>query len=81
VSSQVLDQRAWASQLATRYAEKSPRSLDSLPQYVAFAHLKFAVIAQGVTARVAGGAMAGQDFGNLDAEIERIAAEGLELLI
>ena len=51
-----------------------------LHAYVAFAHFKFAGIAQGIAARVAGGQMAGQDFGDLDAEILRIAQTGLDLL-
>jgi aminoglycoside phosphotransferase (APT) family kinase protein len=51
--------------------------LDELAFYEAFAHFKFAVIAQGIAARVAAGAMAGQDFGNLDDEVLRIAESGL----
>jgi hypothetical protein len=34
------------------------------------------VIAQGIAARVAAGAMAGQDFGDLRAEIVRVAEDG-----
>jgi hypothetical protein len=46
----------------------------------AFANFKFAVIAQGIAARVAAGSMAGQDFGNLDQEVLKIAEEGLSRL-
>jgi aminoglycoside phosphotransferase (APT) family kinase protein len=52
-------------------------TLDDIAFYEAFAHFKFAAIAQGIVVRVAAGAMAGQDFGNLDAEILRIAEEGI----
>lgn len=66
--------------LVARYAEASDLDLGSLHSYVAFAHFKFVGIAQGIAARVAGGQMAGQDFGDLDAEIERIAQAGLDIL-
>jgi aminoglycoside phosphotransferase (APT) family kinase protein len=68
------------AQIAERYAARSGRDLSELRNYVAFAHFKFAVIAQGIAARVTQGAMAGQDFGDLDAEVVRIAAEGLRKL-
>jgi len=38
---------------------------------------KFAVIAQGIAARVTAGSMAGQDFGHPDQEILKIAEGGL----
>ncbi len=66
--------------VAERYGTVSGRDLAQLHWYVAFAHFKFAGIAQGIAARVAGGQMAGQDFGDLDAEIERIASRGLAIL-
>jgi len=47
---------------------------------VALAHFKSAVIAQGIAARVQAGAMAGQEFGDIGAEVDRIAAEGVALL-
>jgi hypothetical protein len=52
-------------------------NLDDILFYEAFAHFKFAVIAQGIAAPVAAGSMAGQDFGNLDQEVLEIAEEGL----
>jgi aminoglycoside phosphotransferase (APT) family kinase protein len=67
-------------QVAERYASRSSLNLSQLSLYVAFAHFKFAVIAQGIAARVAQGVMAGQDFGDLDSEVKRIAAEGLQTL-
>jgi aminoglycoside phosphotransferase (APT) family kinase protein len=67
-------------QLVQRYSESTGCELDDLAAYLAFAHLKFAGIAQGIAARTAGGQMAGQDFGDIDAEVERIGTAGLELL-
>ncbi|MEU1597042.1 phosphotransferase family protein [Streptomyces sp. NPDC005708] len=66
--------------LVERYARGSGEDLSELDMYVAFAHFKFAGIAQGVAARVAAGQMAGQDFGDLEAEVERIAQAGLAVL-
>jgi aminoglycoside phosphotransferase (APT) family kinase protein len=66
--------------VAELYANASGRDLSDLQSYVALAHFKFAAIAQGVAARVEAGQMAGQDFGNLDAEVQRIAEAGLRAL-
>ena len=66
--------------LVSRYAAGSGRDLSDLGAYVAYAHFKFAGIAQGIAARVAGGQMAGQDFGDLDAEVDRVAQAGLNAL-
>ncbi|MEU4641464.1 phosphotransferase family protein [Micromonospora sp. NPDC023814] len=66
--------------LAERYARRTGAGLDDLAFYEAFAHFKFAIIAQGVAARVASGAMAGQTFGDLDDEVRRIAEAGLTTL-
>lgn len=66
--------------LIERYARQTGGDLDDIAFYEAFANLKFAVIAQGIAARVAAGSMAGQDFGDLDSEILRIAEEGLAKL-
>jgi aminoglycoside phosphotransferase (APT) family kinase protein len=68
------------SYLAERYAARTGADLGDLTAYLALAHFKSAVIAQGIAARVQAGSMAGQDFGDLSAEIDRIATEGLELL-
>ena len=68
------------AQLAERYARRTGAQLDDLAFYEAFAHFKFAVIAQGIAVRVAAGSMAGQDFGNLDQEVARIAEGGLARL-
>jgi aminoglycoside phosphotransferase (APT) family kinase protein len=63
--------------LAERYALRTNLPLDDLPFYVAFAHFKFAVIAQGILVRVQSDAMAGQNFGDLEVEVRMIAEEGL----
>lgn len=68
------------SEMLERYAARSGADLSGLSAYIAFAHFKFAVIAQGVAARSAAGAMGGQDFGNLDDQIRDLAAGGLDLL-
>jgi aminoglycoside phosphotransferase (APT) family kinase protein len=66
------------SQLVERYAAGTGADLADLGAYVAFAHFKFAAIAQGVAARAAAGVMAGQDFGDLSNAAERIAVAGLD---
>jgi len=68
------------SYLAGRYTTRTGADLSDLTAYVALAHFKFAVIAQGIAARLRAGSMAGQEFGDLDAEVERIAGEGLAVL-
>jgi aminoglycoside phosphotransferase (APT) family kinase protein len=66
--------------LAERYAERTGADLSGLKSWVALAHFKSAVVAQGIAARVQAGAMAGQEFGDIGGEVDRIAAEGLALL-
>ena len=66
------------SYLLARYAERTGIDVSTVPFYEAFARFKFAVIIQGVTERSARGMMAGQDFGNFDAEVVRLAAAGLD---
>ena len=66
--------------LAERYANRTGADVSGLPSWIALAHFKFAVIAQGIAARVQAGAMAGQDFGDIAGEVGRIAAGGLALL-
>ncbi len=67
-------------QMLERYAETSGADLADMGWYEAFAHFKFAVIAQGVQARAKAGAMGGQDFGDLDDEILHLGRSGLALL-
>ena len=66
--------------LAERYAERTGADLSDLSSWVALAHFKSAVVAQGIAARVRAGSMAGQEFGDIGGEVDRIAAEGLALL-
>ena len=68
------------SYLAERYAARTGADLSELPAWVALSNFKCAVIAQGIAARVKAGSMAGQDFGDLGGEIERLADDGLAAL-
>jgi aminoglycoside phosphotransferase (APT) family kinase protein len=68
------------SYLAERYAKRTGADLSDLTSWVALAHFKSAVIAQGIAARVQAGSMAGQEFGDIGGEVDRIAAAGLALL-
>ena len=63
-----------------RYAKRTGADLSDLSAWVALAHFKSAVIAQGIAARVRAGSMAGQQFGDIEGEVGRIAVEGLALL-
>jgi aminoglycoside phosphotransferase (APT) family kinase protein len=66
--------------LAERYAKRTGADLSDLAAWIALAHFKSAVIAQGIAARVQAGSMAGQEFGDIGGEVDRIAAEGLTRL-
>lgn len=66
--------------LLERYAKTSGADISDMSYYQAFAHFKFAVIAQGVSARSKAGAMGGQDFGDLDSMIPGMAEAGLHHL-
>lgn len=66
--------------LLDRYVAGTGADLTDLLTYQAYSHFKFAVIAQGVGVRAAAGKMADQDFGDLSAEVLRIAEDGLALL-
>ena len=66
--------------LRERYARQTGRDLTNIGFYEAFARFKFAVIIQGVAARCAEGAMAGQDFGPVDEDVTRLAESGLAIL-
>ncbi|SDH03517.1 phosphotransferase family protein [Klenkia brasiliensis] len=66
------------AELVSRYAAITGTDVGELRWYEAFAHFKFAMIAAGIANRVAAGAMAGQDFGDLTADIAYLAEAGLE---
>ncbi|MCW4354536.1 phosphotransferase family protein [Hoyosella sp. YIM 151337] len=68
------------SYLLDRYAAATGADVSAVPFYEAFARFKFAVIIQGVTARSEAGTMGGQHFGNFDADVVRLAKEGLTKL-
>lgn len=63
--------------LLERYAARSGADLSDIAFYQGFAHYKFAIIAQGVSARSKAGAMGGQDFGDLDDDIRYLGQRGL----
>jgi aminoglycoside phosphotransferase (APT) family kinase protein len=65
--------------LAQRWADRTGLPLDNLNWYQAFAHFKFAVITQGIKARVTAGVMGGQDFGDLTSAVADTAEAGLAL--
>jgi aminoglycoside phosphotransferase (APT) family kinase protein len=62
------------------YATASGRQVDDLPFYVAFGCFKLAVVVQGIIARVAGGAMGGQDFGPLEGSVTALVDRGRRCL-
>lgn len=66
--------------MVQRYAIISEADLSDMAFYQAFAHFKFAIIAQGVQARATAGAMGGQDFGDLDNQILDLGRTGLDLI-
>jgi aminoglycoside phosphotransferase (APT) family kinase protein len=68
------------AEVIARYQAQTGYDLSQIAYYEAFAHYKFAIIAQGIAARVHAGSMGGQDFGNLDDEVRDIAAQGLQRL-
>jgi aminoglycoside phosphotransferase (APT) family kinase protein len=66
--------------VADLYATASGRTVEDLPFYVAFGCFKLAVVVQGIIARVAGGAMGGQDFGPLDNAVTALVDRGIRCL-
>lgn len=68
------------SKMLERYGSHSSVDLSDVDWYLALAHFKFAVIAQGVQARARAGAMGGQDFGDLSTEIVGLGERGLTLI-
>lgn len=62
--------------VAEGYAKASGRELADLPFYVAFGYFKLAVVVQGILARIAGGAMGGQDFGAMDGLVAVLVERG-----
>ena len=68
------------TELLARYAAASNLDVSDIDWYLAFAHFKFACIAQGVASRARAGAMAGQTFGDLQNEIVGLGERGMALL-
>ena len=67
------------AELAGRWAERTGLPLVDLDWYRAVAPFKFAVITQGIKARVNASAMGGQDFGDLTSAVADTAEAGLAL--
>ena len=65
------------AEIARRWSDRTGIPLDNLAWFRAFAHFKFAVILQGIKARVNAGAMGGQDFGDLTSAVSDTAEAGL----
>jgi aminoglycoside phosphotransferase (APT) family kinase protein len=68
------------TEIARRWADRTGLPLDDLDWYRAFAHFKFAVIIQGIKARVKAGVMGGQDFGDLTSAVANTAEAGLAVI-
>jgi aminoglycoside phosphotransferase (APT) family kinase protein len=66
--------------IGLRWADRTGLPLDDLDWYRAFAHFKFAVITQGIKARVKAGVMGGQDFGDLTSAVANTAEAGLAVI-
>jgi aminoglycoside phosphotransferase (APT) family kinase protein len=66
-----------SADIARRWADRTGLPLDNLDWYRALAHLKFAVITQGIKVRVNADAMGGQDFGDLTSAVADTAEAGL----
>ncbi len=64
------------AEVAHRYAELTGRSVDPLPWYVAFGCFKLAVVVQGISARVAGGAMLGPGFDDDEGLVDHLVERG-----
>ena len=79
---------AWASerlpaaeQLANAYVERSGRDLGDWPFYLGLAHLKLAVIAEGIAYRSRAGADAGRDARLAADAVPALVAAGLAALV
>jgi aminoglycoside phosphotransferase (APT) family kinase protein len=65
------------AEIAQRWSDRTGIPLDDVDWFRAFAHFKFAVITQGIKARVNADAMGGQDFGDLTRAVSDTAEAGL----
>ena len=69
-----------AAALAERYAHASGRDLAQWPFYLGLAHLKLAVIAEGIAHRASAGADAGRDAARASEAVPHLVAAGLDAL-
>jgi aminoglycoside phosphotransferase (APT) family kinase protein len=68
------------AQIAQAYAQHSGRDLADFDAYLALAHLKLAVIAEGIAARHRAGAGHGAGFETAGAAVPDLLAAGLAVL-
>jgi aminoglycoside phosphotransferase (APT) family kinase protein len=68
------------SELVERYAGRTGFDVSNLGWYVAFSHLKIAIICQGIADRVEHGAMVGEGFENAAAQVDALVAAGARTL-
>jgi aminoglycoside phosphotransferase (APT) family kinase protein len=62
------------------YAERSGRSTDALPWYLAFGYFKLAVISAGIAARARAGGMVGEGFDTASAAVPILVDAGRSVL-
>jgi aminoglycoside phosphotransferase (APT) family kinase protein len=62
------------------YAERSGRSTDALPWYLAFGYFKLAVISAGIAARARAGGMVGEGFDMASAAVPVLVESGRSVL-
>jgi aminoglycoside phosphotransferase (APT) family kinase protein len=67
-------------EVVRRYAELTGFGVSPVGWYLAFAYFKLAVVCQGIAARVAGGAMLGSGFEDVQAIVEPLVQAGRRVL-
>jgi aminoglycoside phosphotransferase (APT) family kinase protein len=68
------------AEVVARYAEITGFDISRIDWYRAFAYFKLAVVCQGIAARVAGGAMLGSGFDEVQATVEPLVSAGRRVL-
>jgi aminoglycoside phosphotransferase (APT) family kinase protein len=68
------------AEVMTTYAERSGRSTDALPWYLAFGYFKLAVISAGIAARARAGGMVGEGFDSAGAAVPILVDAGRSVL-
>lgn len=68
------------AQVMQSYADRSGRSTDALPWYLAFGYFKLAVISAGIAARARAGGMVGEGFDTASAAVPILVDSGRTVL-